>query len=195
MSALDWADELEPRPSAVTVGKFDGVHVGHRRIIEQLRSIADAKGLETVVVTFDRNPLEVVRPDRAPLPLTTNEHRVELLREAGVDRVVVIPFTKEVAAVPAEEFAQRRMPLGAVDDDEVVVGDAEFGGRGLRSGEQRRDGDEPVGVGVAQRADEFVPLGAGLPEGQSARPDVVHEDLDAVQPASFHGLGGAGQIA
>lgn len=148
MSALDWADELEPRPSAVTVGKFDGVHVGHRRIIEQLRSIADAEGLETVVVTFDRNPLEVVRPDRAPLPLTTNEHRVELLREAGVDRVVVIPFTKEVAAVPAEEFAQRVLLDGLGARVLLVGDDFRFGARGAGDAALLRELGAPTGVRV-----------------------------------------------
>lgn len=148
MSALDWADALEARPSAVTVGKFDGVHIGHRRIIEQLRSIADAEGLETVVVTFDRNPLEVVRPDRAPLPLTTNEHRVELLREAGVDRVVVIPFTKEVAAVPAEEFAQRVLLDGLGARVLLVGDDFRFGARGAGDAALLRELGAPAGVRV-----------------------------------------------
>lgn len=148
MSALDWADALEARPSAVTVGKFDGVHIGHRRIIEQLRAIADAEGLETVVVTFDRNPLEVVRPDRAPLPLTTNDHRVELLREAGVDRVVVIPFTKEVAAVPAEEFAQRVLLDGLGARVLLVGDDFRFGARGAGDAALLRDLGAPTGVRV-----------------------------------------------
>ena len=148
MSALDWADALEARPSAVTVGKFDGVHIGHRRIIEQLRSIADAEGLETVVVTFDRNPLEVVRPDRAPLPLTTNEHRVELLQEAGVDRVVVIPFTKEVAAVPAEEFAQRVLLDGLGARVLLVGDDFRFGARGAGDAALLRELGAPAGVRV-----------------------------------------------
>jgi riboflavin kinase/FMN adenylyltransferase len=148
VSALDWADALEARPSAVTVGKFDGVHIGHRRIIEQLRAVADAEGLETVVVTFDRNPLEVVRPDRAPLPLTTAEHRVELLREAGVDRVVVIPFTKEVAAVPAEEFA-RRVLLDGLGARVLLVGeDFRFGARGAGDAALLRELGEPTGVRV-----------------------------------------------
>ena len=87
-------------PSVVAIGKFDGVHIGHRRIIEQLRSIADAEGLETVVVTFDRNPLEVV-PDRAPLPLTTNDHRVELLRDRSHEELVEAVARSRAAPAPS----------------------------------------------------------------------------------------------
>src|SRR5690606_1405895 len=90
---LGWIEQLEPMPSAVTIGKFDGVHIGHQRIIEQLRAVAAPAGLATTVVTFDRNPLEVVRPDRAPAPLVSLAHKIELLRDAGADRVVVVPFT------------------------------------------------------------------------------------------------------
>lgn len=132
-SGMAWADAVAAattRPSAVTIGKFDGVHIGHRRIIEQLRALADAEGLETVVVTFDRNPLEVVRPDIAPVPLVSNERKRALLEQAGVDRVVVIPFTAEVAAVPAREFAERAL-FEALDARVLLVGDDfRFGARG-----------------------------------------------------------------
>ena len=104
---LAWIDELEATPSAVTIGKFDGVHIGHQRILEQLRALAEPEApggprLAVTVVTFDRNPLEVVRPDIAPIPLISLEHKIDLLEAAGADRVVVIPFTKAAAAQPSE---------------------------------------------------------------------------------------------
>ena len=65
-----------PAGTAVTIGAFDGVHVGHRRIIGAIDSLADARGLQTVVVTFDRHPASVVRPDSAPLLLTDLDQKL-----------------------------------------------------------------------------------------------------------------------
>lgn len=90
----------------LTIGNFDGLHVGHRSImatvIERARSI---KG-EAAVFTFEPHPRKLLYPDRAPRLLTTLEQKLELLDEIGVDVVIVEPFTQELAGLPPERFVQ-----------------------------------------------------------------------------------------
>jgi riboflavin kinase/FMN adenylyltransferase len=118
--------ELERRPRAVAIGTFDGVHLGHRAVIRA----AVAAGLTPTVVTFDPHPRLVLGGEVELLsPL---ERRLELLAECGVDDVLVVPFTADVAALPPEEFAQDYL-LGP--GAEVVVA-----GSGFRFG-RARSGD------------------------------------------------------
>ena len=113
--------------SAVTIGAYDGVHLGHRALLAELRARADADGLSTVVVTFDRHPAAVVRPDSAPLLLCDLDQKLELLASAGVDRTVVVHFDEERANESAEEFVTREL-VGGLDARLVVVGeDFHFG--------------------------------------------------------------------
>src|SRR5690606_5757045 len=85
-------------PSAVTIGKFDGVHAGHRAVIGALRSIADPLGLVPTVVTFDRHPLALLDPGSAPEALLSNRQKVERLAAAGVAATLMLPFDEEFAA-------------------------------------------------------------------------------------------------
>ena len=113
--------------SAVTIGAYDGVHLGHRALLAELRSRAEESGLATVVVTFDRHPAAVVRPESAPLLLCDLDQKLELLASAGVDRTVVIHFDEERANESAEEFVTRELVEG-LDARLVVVGeDFHFG--------------------------------------------------------------------
>ena len=113
--------------SAVTIGAYDGVHLGHRALLAELRSRADADGLATVVVTFDRHPAAVVRPASAPLLLCDLDQKLELLASAGVDRTVVVHFDEERANETAEEFVVREL-VGGLGARLVVVGeDFHFG--------------------------------------------------------------------
>jgi tRNA pseudouridine55 synthase len=121
------ASTAGPAPSAVTIGAFDGVHVGHRRLIGELRRAAEARGLRTVVVTFDRHPASVVRPESAPLLLTDLAQKLELLRREGVDEVVVIRFDEERAHESAEDFVRRDL-VEQLNARLVIVGkDFHFG--------------------------------------------------------------------
>ena len=118
-----------PAGTAVTIGAFDGVHVGHRRIIGAIDSLADARGLQTVVVTFDRHPASVVRPDSAPLLLTDLDQKLELLEECGVDYVYVVHFDEERAAETATDFVQEVL-AERLNARMVIVGeDFHFGHR------------------------------------------------------------------
>jgi riboflavin kinase/FMN adenylyltransferase len=91
--------------TVVTVGNFDGVHLGHQHVVRRAAEVAvSSGGLPVVAVTFDPHPIAVLRPEHAPPTLTTIETRAALLAAAGVDAVLVVPFTREVAAWSPERF-------------------------------------------------------------------------------------------
>jgi len=104
---------------AVTIGKFDGVHRGHQAVIDRLRGVSG--GHEVTVVTFDRHPKDLLNPGEAPPPLVSIEQKIELLGEAGCDRVAVIPFTPEFADLDHDTFVQRILVEG-LGAKEVLVG-------------------------------------------------------------------------
>jgi len=117
-------------PSAVTVGKFDGIHIGHRGVFAQLCDRADAAGLMPTVVTFDRNPLSIIRPDKAPPVLVSRAQKAELLEEAGIAVTVMLAFTPEFAALSPDEFV-RRVLVDTLHAKVVLAGsDFRFGENG-----------------------------------------------------------------
>ena len=91
-------------PTIVSIGNFDGVHCGHRLILEGLIRSATARSLRSVAVTFDPHPLRLLRPEASPKLITPLHARLELLEEAHVDAVLVLPFTAALSRMPAEEF-------------------------------------------------------------------------------------------
>jgi riboflavin kinase/FMN adenylyltransferase len=114
---------------AVTIGNFDGVHRGHAALVESAARWARAEGGRTVVLTFDPHPARLLHPGRAPATLITLEQKEELLAALGVEQLVVLPFTPELARRPAGEFA-RLVLAGALGARMVVVGeDFRFGHR------------------------------------------------------------------
>ncbi len=113
--------------TAVTIGAYDGVHLGHRALLAELAERARPDGLTTAVVTFDRHPATVVRPESAPLLLCDLDQKLELLEAAGVDRTVVVHFDAERANETAEEFVESIL-VDALGARLVVVGeDFHFG--------------------------------------------------------------------
>ena len=107
-------------PAALTVGSFDGVHLGHRAVIDCLGRSAAEEGLERVLVSFDPHPRCVLDPESCPPMITTLEERLELLRRYGVDHAVVLEFNRALAALTAEDFMGR--VLAAMDLRRLVVG-------------------------------------------------------------------------
>lgn len=95
---------IEVTGTAVTVGSFDGVHLGHRDILARLVRLAERRSLSSLLVTFDPHPLEVVNPAAAPPLLTAADERLEALAACGVDFVAVLPFTAALQRLGAEEF-------------------------------------------------------------------------------------------
>jgi riboflavin kinase/FMN adenylyltransferase len=117
-------------PSAVAIGKFDGVHAGHRSVIADLRAVAAREGLAATVVTFDRHPLSLLRPESCPPPLLSNAQKVERLGEAGVDTTVMLAFDRAFSEQTPEQFV-RRILVDALHARVVMVGtDFRFGVRG-----------------------------------------------------------------
>ncbi|MGH9210433.1 MAG: bifunctional riboflavin kinase/FMN adenylyltransferase [Acidimicrobiales bacterium] len=119
-----------PRPpegSAVTIGAYDGVHLGHQAVIAEVRRRAEARGLRSAVVTFDRHPASVVRPESAPRLLTDLEQKLELLGATGVDYGLVVTFDAARSRESADDFV-REVLVGCLNARVVVVGeDFHFG--------------------------------------------------------------------
>jgi riboflavin kinase/FMN adenylyltransferase len=113
--------------TAVTIGAYDGVHRGHREVIARVRSLAGERGLATAVVTFDRHPAAVVRPESAPPLLTDLDQKLELLGATGVDYAYVIHFDEARSKEPAEDFVHEVL-VDCLNARVVVVGeDFHFG--------------------------------------------------------------------
>jgi riboflavin kinase/FMN adenylyltransferase len=174
--------ETWPRPTrgtAVTIGAYDGVHLGHRAVIASVRDLAAAHGLATAVVTFDRHPAAVVRPDSAPPLLTDLEQKLELLATTGVDYTLVLHFDDARSKEPAEEFVTEVL-VGSLNARAVVVGeDFHFGHR--RSGNVALLRDMGAKLG-------FEVLGIDL-VGTDGRPAAGEERVSstAIREALRHG--------
>ncbi len=146
---------LEPGPGAVvTIGVYDGVHLGHHAVLRLVRELADARGLAAVCITFDRHPAEVVRPESAPRLLTAPEQKLELLDATGyLDLAFVLHFDEARSQEPADDFVREVLVRGGHARLVVVGADFHFG--------KGRGGD----VGLLQRmgaALGFEVLGVGL---------------------------------
>ena len=101
---LDTGLPPDVRATVVAVGTFDGVHRGHRDVLDRLASRARQLGQRSVLVTFEPHPLEVVNPSAAPLLLTVGEEKREVFAESGIDYLAVVPFTPSLARYSAEDF-------------------------------------------------------------------------------------------
>lgn len=144
-------------PSAVAIGKFDGVHAGHRAVIARLNEAAAATGSRSVAVTFDRNPLAILRPDRCPENVVTVERKLELLGELGIDATLVLTFDEEMAARSADDFVAEIL-VGALEVSTVLVGeDFRFGNRGAGTPELLRELGPGYGFTVEVVDDVYLP--------------------------------------
>lgn len=104
MQLLCDTSDIAFRPSVATIGFFDGVHRGHRYLIEQVREAAAARGLASSVITFPMHPRKVMQSDYHPELLTTCDEKVTLLAQTGIDSCIMLDFTPEVARLSAKEF-------------------------------------------------------------------------------------------
>ncbi|MAO34762.1 MAG: bifunctional riboflavin kinase/FMN adenylyltransferase [Zunongwangia sp.] len=126
-------------PSVVAIGKFDGVHSGHCAVIGRARVNAAASGARVVVVTFDRNPLALLRPESCPDSLVSLEQKLRLLADAGVDATLMLTFDRALADLGAREFVEHVL-VGALGVRIVMVGaDFRFGRGGAGDPEVLRE--------------------------------------------------------
>ena len=121
--------------AVVTVGTFDGVHLGHRAILSRVAGRAAERSLPSVLVTFEPHPLEIVNPAAAPLLLSTTKEKLELVADSGVDYAVVLPFTPALAALDPSAFVEKVL-LDRYCLRELMIGHDHGFGRG-RSGDVR----------------------------------------------------------
>ncbi|HEX7046697.1 MAG TPA: bifunctional riboflavin kinase/FAD synthetase [Gammaproteobacteria bacterium] len=112
----------EHRGSAVTIGNFDGVHIGHQAILSELRKQALMHGVPAVVVTFEPTPREYFSPETAPPRLTDFREKCEMLEYHGMDRMLVLGFDAELAALSAEAFI-REILIEGLGVEYLVIGD------------------------------------------------------------------------
>jgi riboflavin kinase/FMN adenylyltransferase len=116
-----------PNGTVVTIGAYDGVHTGHRALIDEVRRMAATLGGATAVVTFDKHPAMVVRPESAPKLLTDLEQKLELLESTGIDYALVIHFDVERSQESAEDFIDEVLVRGLAARAVVVGHDFHFG--------------------------------------------------------------------
>jgi len=170
--------------TVVTVGTFDGVHRGHRDVLDRLVARGKALGRRTVLVTFEPHPLEVVNPAAAPLMLTVGEEKREVLAESGIDYLAVVPFTATLARYAAQDFVMRVL-RDRFSMEYLLMGyDHGFG--------RNREGDVEVLQALGARVGfhvEVVPpvsIGDGRPiSSTSIRRAIAGGDLER----AAHGLG------
>ena len=127
MIVSDSFEVLRHQKSAVTIGTFDGVHVGHQKIINHLVEIAQAKGLKSVVLTFFPHPRMVLSAEHGIKLLNTIEEKSKLLGDLGVDYLIVLPFTREFSNQSASELVQNILVTGLGVAHLVVGYDHRFG--------------------------------------------------------------------
>ena len=108
-------------PCAITIGNFDGVHCGHRQILRRVIAVAREEGWKSAVLTFDPHPAKLVAPASAPRLLTTPEERARIILEQGIDQVLILPFTPEIAALGPEDFV-REILVDKLKARAVLVG-------------------------------------------------------------------------
>lgn len=118
-----------PRPSVVTIGNYDGVHLGQRRVLEALVRAAREADLPSVVVTFDPHPLKLLKPDAAPLSILTRREKERRIEELGVDVLTTFTFNAELAELPAEAFVRQHL-VGRLGMRRLFVGRRFAFGRG-----------------------------------------------------------------
>ena len=152
--------------TAVSIGVYDGVHLGHRTLLRQLCGIAEREGLATAVVTFDKHPALVTRPENAPKLLSTLEQKLELLEAEGIDYVYLIEFTEERAKTEAAEFF-REVFVDGVRAKSIVVGEDFHFGRNREGNVEllHREGD---GRGIDVTGLELVKITDEAPEAVSS---------------------------
>ena len=161
---MEFYDSLEAvpatfGPSAVAIGKFDGVHSGHRRVISTLVGLARAEGLAATALTFDRHPLSLLRPEACPLQLLSNAQRVERLADSGLDATVMVAFDEKFSALAPEEFVATILVESLRARFVLVGSDFRFGARGAGTVETLRELGAKHGFEV-RGIDDVVALGS-----------------------------------
>ena len=182
----------------VAIGTFDGVHVGHQAVIRRAIEIARERRLTAMALTFEPQPIAVLRPELRPAVLTHLPLKTQLIERLGVDELLVVPFTKAFARIRAERFAEMLVspPVGA---ETVVVGENfRFGHGGAGTAEMLKQfgrargppgGAAADGVGARRQADLLHPHPPPGGDGQVSAVIPLLGRLHSVEGVVVHGEG------
>ncbi len=121
----------QARGAVVTLGNFDGVHLGHQKILNRVCTLSEELHVPSMAITFDPHPIKVIAPDRAPKQLTDTDKKADLLRRYGIDKVLVINFTREFGAMKPEDFV-RDILVAKLGVKAIVVGSGYSFGKARR---------------------------------------------------------------
>ena len=153
------------RGTVVTVGTFDGIHLGHWSVLQEIRARARATGRRSVLVTFDPHPLRILRPQHAPKLLTTSVEKKEILAESGLDYAVFLSFTRSLSRYEPRRFVEEIL-VGRLGVQELVIGYDHGFGRG-RSGDA--DSLRRIGADLGFDVDVVGPVSSGERPVSSSR--------------------------
>jgi riboflavin kinase/FMN adenylyltransferase len=157
--------------SAVTIGKFDGIHLGHQKLIQELTSAAQEHAIQSVVVTFDRHPDALLKPGHAKLPLIGPTQKHDLIEAQGADILVTLPFDEKLAQLDPKQFVQLILVDGLRAKIVLVGEDFRFGNRGAGDVDLLRKLGQQLGFEVRVVSSELL-------DGVKISSSAIREALD-----------------
>lgn len=157
--------------SAVTIGKFDGIHLGHQKLIQELSSAAQEHAIQSVVVTFDRHPDALLKPGHAKLPLIGPTQKHDLIEAQGADILVTLPFDEKLAQLDPKQFVQLILVDGLRAKIVLVGEDFRFGNRGAGDVDLLRKLGQQLGFEVRVVSSEML-------DGVKISSSAIREALD-----------------
>jgi riboflavin kinase / FMN adenylyltransferase len=192
-SIEDWAGHFEGAGgTAVTVGNFDGLHLGHQKILQSVRAYARANGQRAAVITFDPHPMRVLRPDRAPLMIQTLAQRLAGFEQMGLDAALVLRFDPGLSLVSAEEFIERILVRGLHTCAILVGANFRFGHRG--AGDVRLLGEFGKRNGFDVEVVPPVEVGGQIVSSTAIRGAVASGDVEGAIPLLGRAFSLTGEI-
>jgi riboflavin kinase / FMN adenylyltransferase len=180
-SIEEWANGIGgDRRTVVAVGTFDGLHVGHRKILESVRKRAHASGHLGTAVTFDPHPMRLLLPNRAPFLIQTLSQRLAGFEELGLDAALVLRFDRALSLVSAEEFIERILVQGLHASAILVGENFRFGHRG--AGDVRLLGEFGKRCGFDVQIIPPVEVGGGIVSSTAIRTEIASGNVAAAIP-------------
>jgi riboflavin kinase / FMN adenylyltransferase len=192
-SIEEWASHSgDARRTALTVGNFDGLHLGHQKILQSVRDHARASGQRAAVITFDPHPMRVLRPERAPLMIQTLSQRLAGFEQMGLDAALVLRFDHALSLVSAEEFIERIL-VGGLHAGAILVGaNFRFGHRG--AGDVRLLGEFGKRCGFDVEIVSPVEVGGQIVSSTAIRSAVASGDVARAIPLLGRAFSLTGEI-
>lgn len=157
--------------SAVTIGKFDGIHLGHQKLIQELSSAAQEHAIQSVVVTFDRHPDALLKPGHAKLPLIGPTQKHDLIEAQGAEILVTLPFDEKLAQLDPKQFVQLILVDGLRAKIVLVGEDFRFGNKGAGDVDLLRELGQQLGFEVRVVSSEML-------DGVKISSSAIREALD-----------------